>query len=117
MKQIQEWLGHADYSTTANIYSHLDFSSKLASAKSIAQSLGGDYFYENEKANENKEEKSNNPKVDVVKNVEIKESKVSEENNKSNNKVQLELTKEEYEELLAWQREMKKKKKILRCRI
>ncbi|MDD5840998.1 MAG: tyrosine-type recombinase/integrase, partial [Gemmiger formicilis] len=24
MKQIQEWLGHSDFSTTANIYSHLD---------------------------------------------------------------------------------------------
>ena len=26
MKQIQEWLGHSDISTTANIYSHLDLS-------------------------------------------------------------------------------------------
>ena len=25
MKQIQEWLGHSDISTTANIYAHLDF--------------------------------------------------------------------------------------------
>ena len=24
MKQIQEWLGHSDFSTTANIYAHLD---------------------------------------------------------------------------------------------
>ena len=30
MKQIQEWLGHSDYGTTANIYSHLDDSSKKA---------------------------------------------------------------------------------------
>ncbi len=29
MKQIQEWLGHSDISTTANIYSHLDYKSKL----------------------------------------------------------------------------------------
>ena len=27
MKQIQEWLGHSDISTTANIYSHLDYKS------------------------------------------------------------------------------------------
>ena len=27
MKQIQEWLGHSDFSTTANIYAHLDYSS------------------------------------------------------------------------------------------
>ena len=39
MKQIQEWLGHSDFSTTANIYSHLEYSSKLISANSISQSL------------------------------------------------------------------------------
>lgn len=32
MKQIQEWLGHSDISTTANIYSHLDYKSKIVSA-------------------------------------------------------------------------------------
>ena len=32
MKQIQEWLGHSDISTTANIYSHPDYKSKLTSA-------------------------------------------------------------------------------------
>lgn len=32
MKQIQEWLGHSDISTTANIYSHLDYKSKITSA-------------------------------------------------------------------------------------
>ena len=36
MKQIQEWLGHANYSTTADVYSHLDFTSKLQSAETIA---------------------------------------------------------------------------------
>ena len=28
MKEIQEWLGHSDFSTTANIYAHLDVSAK-----------------------------------------------------------------------------------------
>lgn len=28
MKEIQDWLGHSDYSTTANIYSHLDVDRK-----------------------------------------------------------------------------------------
>ena len=28
MKEIQEWLGHSTYNTTADIYSHLDFRSK-----------------------------------------------------------------------------------------
>ena len=32
MKQIQEWLGHSDIGTTANIYSHLDYKSKIVSA-------------------------------------------------------------------------------------
>ena len=36
MKQVQEWLGHANFQTTADVYSHLDFSSKQESAKTIA---------------------------------------------------------------------------------
>jgi integrase len=39
MKQIQEWLGHSDFSTTANIYAHLDFSSKISSAQAMSQGL------------------------------------------------------------------------------
>ena len=40
MKQIQEWLGHSDFSTTANIYAHLDYSSKLTSAEAMLNGLG-----------------------------------------------------------------------------
>ena len=29
MKEIQEWLGHSNFSTTADVYSHLDFSAKI----------------------------------------------------------------------------------------
>jgi len=39
MKQIQEWLGHSDFSTTANIYAHLDYSSKVSSANAMMQGL------------------------------------------------------------------------------
>lgn len=39
MKQIQEWLGHSDISTTANIYAHLDSQSKVLSAASMEQAL------------------------------------------------------------------------------
>ena len=39
MKQIQEWLGHSNFSTTADVYSHLDFSSKLQSANVISSAL------------------------------------------------------------------------------
>lgn len=27
LKHIQEWLGHSDFTTTANIYAHLDYTS------------------------------------------------------------------------------------------
>lgn len=40
MKQIQEWLGHSDISTTANIYSHLDYQSKVLSASVMEHALG-----------------------------------------------------------------------------
>ena len=33
LKQIQEWLGHSDFSTTANIYAHLDAASKQNTAE------------------------------------------------------------------------------------
>ena len=39
MKKIQEWLGHSDFSTTANIYAHLDFQSKISSAKAMLTGL------------------------------------------------------------------------------
>ena len=39
MKQIQEWLGHSDFSTTANIYAHLDVNAKLTSAQAMVTGL------------------------------------------------------------------------------
>ena len=36
MKQVQEWLGHSTFSTTADIYAHLDYKSKEGSAGVIA---------------------------------------------------------------------------------
>ena len=35
LKQIQEWLGHSDFAITANTYAHLEFNSKLESAKAM----------------------------------------------------------------------------------
>ena len=40
MKQIQEWLGHSDMSTTANIYSHLDALTKADTGAAMSKALG-----------------------------------------------------------------------------
>ena len=37
MKAVQEWLGHSNYGTTANTYSHLDFSAKEKSGQKIEE--------------------------------------------------------------------------------
>ena len=36
LKELQDWLGHADIGTTLNIYAHLDFEAK----KEVANRLG-----------------------------------------------------------------------------
>ena len=51
MKQIQEWLGHSDISTTMNIYAHLDTTAKDVSAAAMSQALslpdwGGGYGWQ-----------------------------------------------------------------------
>ena len=38
MKDIQEWLGHSSYSTTADLYGHLDYSTKLKTGDVITNS-------------------------------------------------------------------------------
>lgn len=41
MKAVQEWLGHSTFSTTADIYSHLNYSSKLAVADTLTSVFNG----------------------------------------------------------------------------
>ena len=41
MKQIQMILGHSDYSTTANIYSHLDYTDKLSATNEMENIMFG----------------------------------------------------------------------------
>ena len=47
LKHIQEWLGHSDFTTTANIYDHLDYKPKITSAQAMEIGLalpeGGDF--------------------------------------------------------------------------
>ena len=45
LKEIQEWLGHSNIATTANIYTHLNYKNKINSANAIMSLLPG----ENEK--------------------------------------------------------------------
>lgn len=40
LKEIQEWLGHSNISTTANIYTHMNFNKKISSANAIIGLLG-----------------------------------------------------------------------------
>ena len=35
LKDVQEWLGHSDIKTTANIYGHLDAKRKMAMAEAL----------------------------------------------------------------------------------
>lgn len=42
IKQIQEWLGHSDFSTTANIYARLEYDTKLQSAEVMAKVIGNE---------------------------------------------------------------------------
>ncbi|MDF2923948.1 MAG: integrase [Paenibacillaceae bacterium] len=39
MKEIQEWLGHSNFSTTANTYAHLEYKAKVSSAHAMSQCL------------------------------------------------------------------------------
>lgn len=39
MKAIQEWLGHSNFSTTANIYAHLDSKSKDLSVQALSNAI------------------------------------------------------------------------------
>lgn len=49
MKSIQEWLGHSNFSTTANLYAHLDSNSKKKSAEVLYNALK---FTDTKKENE-----------------------------------------------------------------
>ena len=50
MKAIQEWLGHSNFSTTANLYAHLDTNSKKISANALENALN--FTDTNKKENE-----------------------------------------------------------------
>ena len=58
LKHIQEWLGRSDFTTTANIYAHLDYKSKITSAQAMETGLvlpEGGSFESNRKVAESAE--------------------------------------------------------------
>ena len=74
MKQIQEWLGHADFSTTANIYSHLDYKTKINSANTIANV----FDFANQPKQEQNETEKDTRKIELEKELEELERKIRE---------------------------------------
>lgn len=74
MKQIQEWLGHADFGTTANIYSHLNYSSKLNSANTISNV----FDFSKQEVQENMKVKSQK-EIELEKEVEELKQKLAEQ--------------------------------------
>lgn len=115
MKQIQEWLGHADFSTTANVYSHLDFSSKIESAQKIADSFNGTYVGKRDREiAENSETGFAPPKHDPYKNKRDAEEsalKYTEPKPKEKEKDKIELGEDDYEEFMAFMEWRKMHKK------
>lgn len=93
MKQIQEWLGHADFGTTANIYIHLDYKTKQNSANTISNVFNINSKKEEDKTNE----------IDKTKELEEKIAKLEEQ-------LKSQQEDEEYKEWLK-EKEMRKKKK------
>ena len=93
MKQIQEWLGHADFGTTANIYSHLNYSSKLNSANTISNV----FDFSKQEVQENMKVKSQK-EIELEKEVEELKQKLAEQ----------EEVDDKYEK---WKQERKRKQK------
>ncbi len=88
MKQIQEWLGHADFSTTANIYSHLDYSTKLNSANTMTNVFAFSQTQEKEKETDKTQELEQ--EIERLKNI---------------------IVEKEDEEYLEWKKQREKRKK------
>lgn len=88
MKQIQEWLGHADFSTTANIYSHLDYSTKLNSANTMTNVFAFSQTQEKEEKTDKTQELEQ--EIERLKNI---------------------IAEKEDEEYLEWKKQKEKQKK------
>ena len=98
MKQIQEWLGHADFGTTANIYSHLDYTAKQNSANTISSVFN---FVDSK---DKVEEQPKQEEKDKTEELEEKLARLEEQ-------LRLQQEDEEYQEWLKEKEERKKRKR------
>lgn len=98
MKQIQEWLGHADFGTTANIYSHLDYTAKQKSANTISSVFN---FVDSK---EKVEEQPKQEEKDKTEELEEKLARLEEQ-------LRLQQEDEEYQEWLKEKEERRKRKR------
>lgn len=102
MKQIQEWLGHADFGTTANIYSHLDYSAKQNSANTISSVFG---FLDN------KPKQEEHQKQEQVQDIDNKTKELEEKLAKLEQQIKEQEEDEEYQEWLKEKEERRKRKR------
>lgn len=98
MKQIQEWLGHADFGTTANIYSHLDYTAKQNSANTISSVFN---FVDSK---DKVEEQPTQEEKDKTEELEEKLARLEEQ-------LRLQQEDEEYQEWLKEKEERRKRKR------
>lgn len=117
MKQVQEWLGHSTYVTTADIYSHLDFSNKVTVGKTIGEMFSGDFAatVQDEQPTETilQGKLSDDDNDDTIIDEYDTDNKVeplsaSMEISEERVPMQIEITEQEYADYLKWKRQMAK---------
>ena len=121
LKQIQEWLGHADFATTANIYSHLDYSSKINSANVISTIFSFSPQNNNQKEKIKNQNQSGKPDNDRIKELEELLALIQKENQERERKMQQEIDdlneelnskdEEDFEKFQEWLKTQRKKKR------
>lgn len=103
MKQVQEWLGHSTYVTTADIYSHLDFSNKVSVGKTIGEMLSGDF------AGTVQAEPSTETILHDILSNDDDDTIIDEyDTNGDIEPLQIEISEKEYADYLEWKRQMAK---------
>ena len=123
VKQVQEWLGHANFNTTANVYTHLEYASKIQSAKTISDLLADnktDIENEEQKTADKEQkllDKDSNKLIDTDENglndkdetklnnkCELNKKNETKLNNKKESKSKFEIDEAEYNEFLEWRK-------------